>query len=56
MLKLDVERLEVTSFETSENADFAIAYPYTQNDPRCYSPWCVPTMVGPNCDTATNPI
>jgi hypothetical protein len=50
MSKLRLDELRVTSFQTTEpDAEAAVGIA-TQNEPRCYSPWCAPTF-GTNCQT-----
>ena len=57
MASLNIEQLSVDSFETAPEDDSAgVAFPRTDEYPNCWSPLCIPTAVGPNCDTATNPI
>lgn len=57
MASLDLDQIKVDSFETaSEQEAASVTIPKTNEDPNCMSPLCIPTAVGPRCDTATNPI
>ena len=57
MASLDLDQIEVDSFETaSEQEAVSVTVPRTNESPDCWSPLCIPTAVGPRCDTATNPI
>ncbi|HEU4454098.1 MAG TPA: hypothetical protein VFR81_13605 [Longimicrobium sp.] len=57
MASLNLDQIEVDSFETaSEQEAVSVTVPRTNESPDCWSPLCIPTAVGPRCDTATNPI
>jgi hypothetical protein len=55
MASLDLDQIEVVSFETASERE-AASVTNTNEDPNCWSPLCVPTAVGPQCDTGTNPV
>ena len=47
-MTLSVDQLEVASFETTAAGSPSTTWPET-HDPLCYSPFCGPTMVQPQC-------
>lgn len=55
-MPLNVDQLQVTSFDTVGTGTVTSPNPVTQPVPQCWSPLCVPTTVAPQCDTATNPV
>lgn len=53
-MPLSVDQLEVASFETTAPEVSYVTQPDT-HDPLCYSPFCGPTMVQPQCPETTQP-